>query len=87
MTPPHPPGAAAEMIALRAALAERDATIAAKDAEIARLRTWLGEAIVELDGYYQAEYAGDHPYSVRKLAQARASWDEARAALQEPRHD
>jgi MoxR-like ATPase len=48
--------------------------------EIVRLRAALKEAADELDAYYAAEYAGDHPYSVKKLAEAKAS-NPARAAL------
>ena len=47
---------------------------------ILRLRAALNEAADELDAYYAAEYAGDHPYSVKKLAEAKAS-NPARAAL------
>lgn len=42
----------------------------------------LREAADELDGYYSVEYAGDHPYSVRKLAEAQAA-NPARAKLKE----
>jgi hypothetical protein len=46
----------------------------------------MTEAAEELDAYYAQEYAGDHPYSVRKLVQAKEE-NPARAALtalQEP---
>jgi hypothetical protein len=48
--------------------------------EIERLRAALKEAADELDAYYATEYAGNHPYSVAKLAEAKAS-NPARAAL------
>ena len=44
----------------------------------------LAEAADELDAYYSAEYAGNHPYSQRKLATAKAC-NPARAALSEIR--
>lgn len=53
-----------------------------RDAEIERLRAALHEAADELDGYYRAEYFGDHPYSKRKLADAMRD-NPARAALEE----
>lgn len=33
----------------------------------------LAECEAELNAYYANEYAGDHPYSVKKLAQAKAT--------------
>ena len=39
-------------------------------AENEKLKAGLHEAANELDGYYRAEYCGDHPYSKRKLAEA-----------------
>ena len=39
-------------------------------AEVEKLRAALHEAADELDGYYRAEYCGDHPYTKRKLAEA-----------------
>jgi hypothetical protein len=48
--------------------------------EIERLSAALKEAADELDAYYAAEYAGDHSYMVKKLAEAKAS-NPARAAL------
>lgn len=42
-------------------------------AEVLRLRTALEEAADDLDAYYEREYAGDYPYSVKKLAEARAT--------------
>lgn len=39
-------------------------------AKVERLLSALHEAAAELDGYYRAEYCGDHPYSKRKLAEA-----------------
>lgn len=44
----------------------------------------LSESANELDAYYAYNYSGDHPYSVKKLKQARAS-NPARAALTEIR--
>jgi hypothetical protein len=40
----------------------------------------MTEAAEELDAYYAQEHAGDHPHSVRKLAQAKEE-NPARAAL------
>jgi cytochrome c556 len=54
--------------------------IAKMEAERDRLRAALKEAADELDAYYAAEYAGDHPYMVKKLAEAKAS-NPARVAL------
>lgn len=45
-------------------------TIDNLDAEIKRLREALRECEGELNGYYQVEYGGDHPYSRKKLANA-----------------
>lgn len=49
-------------------------------AEVEKLRAALHEAADELDGYYRAEYCGDHPYSKRKLAEAMRQ-NPARAAI------
>ena len=51
-------------------------------AENEKLRAALHEAADELDGYYRAEYPGDHPYSKRKLADAMRD-NPARIALEE----
>ena len=55
-------------------------------AEVEKLRAALHEAADELDGYYRAEYCGDHPYSKRKLAEAMRD-NPARAAITQETRD
>ena len=62
--------------------ADAAAEIARLRAENEKLRAALHEAADELDGYYRAEYPGDHPYSKRKLADAMRD-NPARIALEE----
>ena len=66
--------------------AEADARLIALAPQLAaaliKAEQALGEATDELDAYYGIEYSGDHPYSQRKLAQAKAA-NPARAALSE----
>jgi hypothetical protein len=51
-------------------------------AEVERRDAALRECEAELNAYYRMEYAGDHPYSQKKLAQAMAS-NPATVALKE----
>lgn len=45
------------------------------------LRTYLQAALSELDSYYVQQYSGDHPHTVKNLADARNVWRGARAVL------
>ena len=61
---------------------ERDAALA----DVEKLRAALRECEAELNAYYRMEYAGSHPYSQQKLAQAMAS-NPATVALKETSND
>jgi uncharacterized coiled-coil DUF342 family protein len=63
----------AEVERLRSALDEAQQAFALESYNAERLRAALRECEAELNAYYRMEYAGDHPYSQKKLAQAMAS--------------
>ena len=77
----------AEVDNLKSMVIAQEKLLRSKDAENDKLLSALHEAADELDGYYRAEYCGDHPYSKRKLAEAMRQNPARIAITQEKRDD